>query len=151
MTDLIDIKIRLPTRVGLSSHAVFHLWNAALKDDETLLNEATHRRGLQIAWIYSRRSAKRPLTNTNSANGALGRRRPASAGITLITAASKCRPRMRINIVRCAAGQAVNPQKVMTGNQSGGARARGAQPRADAAASCRFARGNHIKAPITHI
>ena len=40
MTDLTDIKTRLPTRVGLSSHAVFHLWNAALKDDETLLNEA---------------------------------------------------------------------------------------------------------------
>ena len=43
MTDLTDIKTRLPTRVGLSSHAIFRLWNAALKDDETLLNEAIAR------------------------------------------------------------------------------------------------------------
>ena len=40
MTDLIDIKTRLPTRMGLSSHAIFRLWKAALKDDETLLDEA---------------------------------------------------------------------------------------------------------------
>jgi hypothetical protein len=40
VTALTDIKTRLPTRVGLSSHAIFRLWNAALKDDETLLNEA---------------------------------------------------------------------------------------------------------------
>ena len=40
MTDLIDIKTRLPTRVGLSSHAIFRLWKTALKDDETLLDGA---------------------------------------------------------------------------------------------------------------
>ena len=40
MTDLTDIKPRLPTRVGLSSHAIFRLWKTALKDDETLLDEA---------------------------------------------------------------------------------------------------------------
>ena len=40
MTDSIDIKTRLPTRVGLSSHAIFRLWKMALKDDETLLDEA---------------------------------------------------------------------------------------------------------------
>ena len=40
MTDSIDIKTRLPTRVGLSSHAIFRLWKTALKDDETLLDEA---------------------------------------------------------------------------------------------------------------
>ena len=39
MTDLIDVKTHLPTRVGLSSHAIFRLWKAALKDDETLLDE----------------------------------------------------------------------------------------------------------------
>ena len=40
MTDLVDIKTHLPTRVGLSSHAIFRLWKTALKDDETLLDEA---------------------------------------------------------------------------------------------------------------
>jgi hypothetical protein len=40
VTDLTDIKPRLPTRAGLSSHAIFRLWKAALKDDETLLDEA---------------------------------------------------------------------------------------------------------------
>src|SRR5262249_20455699 len=40
MTDSIDIKTCLPTRVGLSSHAIFLLWKTALKDDETLLDEA---------------------------------------------------------------------------------------------------------------
>jgi hypothetical protein len=41
---------------------------------------------------------------------------------------------MRINIVRCAAGRAVNPQKVMTVAKVA-ERVRGAQPRANAAAS----------------
>jgi hypothetical protein len=40
MTDLIDIKTRLPTRAGLSSHAIFRLLKTALKDDETLLDGA---------------------------------------------------------------------------------------------------------------
>jgi hypothetical protein len=40
VTDLTDIKIRLPTRVGLSSPVIFRLWKAALKDDKTLLDEA---------------------------------------------------------------------------------------------------------------
>ena len=32
MTDLIDIKTRLPTRAGLSSHAIFRLLKTALKE-----------------------------------------------------------------------------------------------------------------------
>ena len=37
--DIQNIKTHLPTRVGLSSHAIFRLWKMALKDDETLLDE----------------------------------------------------------------------------------------------------------------
>jgi len=40
MTDSTDIKPYLPNRAGLSSHAIFRLWKAALKDDEKLLDEA---------------------------------------------------------------------------------------------------------------
>ena len=39
MTDPIHIKA-LSTRVGLSSNAIFRLWKAAVKDDESLLDEA---------------------------------------------------------------------------------------------------------------
>jgi hypothetical protein len=39
MTDPIHIKA-LSTRVGLSSDAIFRLWKAAVKDDESLLDEA---------------------------------------------------------------------------------------------------------------
>jgi hypothetical protein len=40
MTDSTALRSRLSTRVGLSSHAIFQLWKAALKDDENLLDEA---------------------------------------------------------------------------------------------------------------
>jgi hypothetical protein len=40
MTDSTDIKSYLPNRAGLSPHAIFRLWKAALKDDEKLLDEA---------------------------------------------------------------------------------------------------------------
>jgi hypothetical protein len=39
MTDPIHIKA-LSTRVGLSSNAILRLWKAAVKDDESLLDEA---------------------------------------------------------------------------------------------------------------
>ncbi len=40
MTDPIDIKVSLSSRVGLSPNAIFRLWKAALRDDERLLDDA---------------------------------------------------------------------------------------------------------------
>jgi hypothetical protein len=40
MTDSTGLPTCLSTRVGLSPHAIFRLWKAALKDDESLLDEA---------------------------------------------------------------------------------------------------------------
>ncbi len=40
MTDTTGLPTCLSIRAGLSSHAIFRLWKAALKDDESLLDEA---------------------------------------------------------------------------------------------------------------
>jgi hypothetical protein len=50
-------------------------------------------RRLQIAWIYSRRSAERPSTDTHSTNGAFGRHD--ARGRKLITAESQCMDQSR--------------------------------------------------------
>jgi hypothetical protein len=67
MTESIDIKTRLPTRVGLSSHAIFRLWKTALKDDETLLDEAiASMRADDLVGSGARRTGNEPDYSTPS-------------------------------------------------------------------------------------